>query len=304
MSDPFTNAWFAGRPGRILLYRVNRRPKYPDTLMPATLPGDAFEHFIRTLEPDRPVVLGRRYQLEWRVGGLIGGDNALTGRLGRRPLDVKETSTKYVPERRDWIVETIDPKEKHLLPFGFDGESRLLAVVTDGSASPTTIGTVFEKILRENEAASTEPTTDWSVEPILDRQDFLDWLQSLEIVSSVSFTVRYPNPAPRAPHEDLADRLKKAHATQLTQTFRSKLEEGLVGVAEDQDVKQAISLAQEGSATLSGRGKRAGKRSIYSQKESQAAESVESMPHTWDQMRDALIDRLRGPLRRFKDDQQ
>jgi hypothetical protein len=84
MSDLAQVPWFAGRPGRLLVYRVNRRPKYADTLLPAEMPEDVFDHFVRMLAPGYEVVTGRHHQRIWRVGGIRidGEEQMLTGRLG------------------------------------------------------------------------------------------------------------------------------------------------------------------------------------------------------------------------------
>jgi hypothetical protein len=211
---------------------------------------------------------------------------------------------EWSSEDMDWRSELNKPAD-HLIPFGFDAESRLLAVVPDPNSNPATIGSVVEKILRDNESESASPTTDWAVEPVLDRRDFLEWLKGLDVVQSVSFTARQPNPTPDDPRfRELAERLVNSHASRYSETMASDKDEGLVQVEKDRDFSQAIAMAQQGFAALFGKGKRDGKRSKYSQIKNQAAESVDELPHNWDDMRSFLIERLKGSLRRFKEEQE
>jgi hypothetical protein len=301
MSGPNADVpWFAGREGTLLVYRVNRRPKYSDTLFPSDMPEDVFEHFVRMLAPGYEVVSGRANQRIWKVGGLAVDEEArtLTGKLGWQPRE-EEPVSEWSEDEMDWISGTAAPTERKLLPFGFDGDSRLLTVLADGSSAASTIAAVFEKILRNNEEELERPTTEWSVEPILDRRDFLSWLNRAQVVTSVSFTARLPNPESKADFEDLWRRLQDSHATAHTETMRSSREEGLQQVAEDRDFSQAIAMGQEGFATLRGKGYRDGVKTTYSQKEAVAADVVEELPYSWNDMRAFLTEKLKSSLRRF-----
>jgi hypothetical protein len=226
----------------------------------------------------------------------------LTGKLGWQPVE-EEVVAEWSDEQKDWVTRAAETRERKLMPFGFDGDSRILTVLGDGGSAPATIAAVFEKILRENEAQLGFPSTEWSVEPILDRGDFLSWLRSSEVVTLVSFTAKLPNPQPTPEFDDLFERIKKTHATHHTETMRSTKPEGLTRVDEDPDFEQAIVMGQQGFATLMGRGRdAAGKSTTYSQKETVASETVEDLPPTWTDMRTMLGELLKGQLRKFKED--
>jgi len=79
--------WFADRAGDFLLFRVNRRPIGENTLFPARMPEDVFEHFVGVLAPGWEVESGRRNRRRWRVGGIdIDREHrVLTGKLGWTP---------------------------------------------------------------------------------------------------------------------------------------------------------------------------------------------------------------------------
>jgi hypothetical protein len=300
MPIPLETPWFAGRPGTLLVYRINRRPKYSDSLFPSKMPEDVFEHLVRVLAPGYEVVTGRANQRVWKVGGLRvdEGGRAVTGKLGWQPRE-EEPVAEWSEEEKDWSSATAAPKERKLMPFGFEGETRLLTVLADGSSAPSTIAAVFEKILRSNEEELEQPTTEWSVEPILDRRDFLSWLKEADVVTSVSFTARLPNPESKADFEDLWRRLRDTHATAHTETMRSSREEGLQEIDEDRDFREAIAMGQEGFATLRGKGYRDGMRTSYSQREAVAAEALDDLPYSWNDMRQLLVEKLKSSLRRF-----
>lgn len=203
-------------------------------------------------------------------------------------------------EEQDWTSNVTAPAGGQIMPFAFDGETRLLTVLHDRSSAPPTIANAFQKILQQNEAELAERTTDWAVEPILDRQKFIDWLDNLDVVRSVSFTARLPNPEPEGFNE-LADRLTSRHAQKITETMRARDDGGLVGVQDDRDFGQAIEMAESGFATLRGRGFRDGKTSMYSQNEEVARERVDDLPPTWGGVFDLMGQLLKDRLRRFLD---
>jgi hypothetical protein len=293
--DP-TAPWFADKQGEFVVFRVNRRPIGEHSLLPAEPPEDVFEHFVRVLTPGWEVVTGRRHQRTWRVGGVdVDSDRrVVTGKLGWLPRG-EEVVAEWSDEDKDWIANVAAPHGGRILPFGFDGDSRLLAVLRDGASAPTTISGVFEKILRENERELTEPTTEWS----LDRRDFLTWLDKVDVVHSVSFTAKLPNPEPREDFAELVARMERRHATHFTETLASKTEEGLVGVQHDPDIRQAVAMGTQGFATLRGKGSIGGTVTKYSQREVVAEERVDVLPDSWDDMRELITGFLKHRLRRF-----
>lgn len=295
--------WFANREGEVVVYRVNRRPLGAETLFPAQQPDDVFDHFTRMLAPGWEVVSGRGNQRIWRIGGVERdpASQLLTGKLGWVPRG-EEVVPEWSAEDKDWLANFAAPHGGRILPFGFDGESRLLAVVRDGTSAPNTIGAVFQKVLRENERELADPTTEWSVEPILDARDFLSWLDALDVVVSVSFTAKLPNPEPRADFADLVQRMERHHATTFTETYKSRRAEGLTGVEDDPDFKQAVAMGTQGFATLRGRGRVDGTITHYGQEEAVASERIEELPSTWEEMRAVLGDLLKNRLRRFLND--
>ena len=121
-------SWFASRPGYLLLYRVNRRPLGQGALIEGDMPDDVYEHFARVLKPGYSVIAGRKHQRVWSIGGIERDDAArtLTGRLGWQPRD-EELVRDWFEEEMDWVTVTAGSREHTLIPFGFDGETCLLA---------------------------------------------------------------------------------------------------------------------------------------------------------------------------------
>jgi hypothetical protein len=258
--------WFAGEDGTFFVFRVNRRPISRPSLFTPQIPDDVWDHFIRMLAPGHEVRTGRRNQRIWRVGGVHPDpeSHTIVGKLGWQPQG-EEIVPEWSSAEMDWVASTASVHGGRIVPFGFDAETRLLTVLREPQSTPHTVADVFERILRENEAESSEPATEWSVEPILDAGDFLQWLSDQDIVTRVSFTAKLPNPVPRDAFRDLAERMESRRATRYSETLKSEHDAGLIGVGEDPDFRQAIAMGEQGFATLSGRGIRAGNESSYSQ---------------------------------------
>lgn len=290
----------AGKKARLLAYRVNRRPIGEGTLIPEAMPPEAFDHFCRMLAPGYEVVTsGRGRDRAWRVGGIEIDRDAefLTGKLGWYPKD-PEVVPAWSAELMDW-PPTVRPPAETLVPFAFDGTTRLLGVVRDKHSAPATIASVFEEILRDNEHETAMPTTEWSVEPILDSTEFIDWLHSQDVVRSVGFVARLPNPEPKRAFEELSRRLERAHGTEYVTRMSSQREEGLQQIEEDPEFNQAIAMGQEGYARLEGRGRREGKDSVFRQGEQVASEQVPRLPVDWSEARKLLKSLVRDRLSRF-----
>ena len=265
------------------------------------MPEDVFEHFVGVLAPGWEVESGRRNRRRWRVGGIdIDREHrVLTGKLGWIP-EGEEVVAEWSEEEMDWIGRATKP-HGNVLPFGFDGTTRLLTVLRDRSSAPSTIGGVIERVLRENERQLQEPTAEWSVEPVLSRRDFMAWLETLDVVRLVSFTAKLPNPEPRADFGDLVDRMERRRATKFTETLTSERDEDLSGVQEDRDFQQAVAMGTQGFATLRGEGSRHGAITKYSQSEAIAKTRVETLPGDWAGMRAMLADLLKNKLRQLLD---
>jgi hypothetical protein len=264
------------------------------------MPSDSFDHFVRVLAPGYEIVTkGRGKERSWRVGAIEidAEERFVTGKLGWHPRE-PEVVPLWSEELKDWPPTLSEPPET-LMPFAYDGESRILGVVDDKKSSPKSIAAVFEQILGENERELPHRTTEWSVEPILNSEEFIEWMATVDIVETVSFTAKLPNPEPSAAFDDLFSRMDQSHATEYAARLKSTREEGLQHVEEDPEFRQAIAMGQQGFAELEGKGRRNGRDTVYRQGERVAYETIPSVPGEWSELRALLKELVRKRVRRF-----
>lgn len=303
MSGGGEDTWFGGREGVFYVFRVNRRPRPDSPLFFENKPDAVFEHFRRMLAPGFDVVTGRGNQRSWKVGGVQTDEEReiLTGKLGWVPLGKEVVVPAWSEEEQDWTTAA-QQAGGGVMPFGFDGESRLLTILLDSHTRPNSVAGALEKIVQENEDELPERTTDWAVEPVLDKREFVEWLKAQDIVTSTTFRARLPNPEPMDEFGDLHERLESSHATEIRETIKSEREGGLVGVENDREFREAIAMAEKSFASLGGNGQRDGKVTSFRQNEQVAREREEDLPLTWEQIFSLIGDLLKGKLRRFMND--
>ena len=304
MADDRSRAtlWFAGQPGSWVIFRVNRRPLQVPRLTTPEAPDDVLNHFRGMLAPGWPVTTGKNPQRVWRIGGVQVDDDVLTGRLGWQPLGEEEVAD-WSEEEKDWVSTVESTHGGRVLPFGFDAETRLLAVLAEPRGTAATVAVVFESVLQENEdELGEEASTDWSVEPVLDRRDFLSWLKKTDVVERVGFTAKLPNPEPRDAFSELYERMQARRADSFTEEMRSTQETGLTGIEKDKDFSQAIIMGEHGFAQLRGSGTEDGKRVSYNQNSRVARVGEEEMPADWASVRALVARTLKTKIRRFVND--
>ena len=147
---------------------------------------------------------------------------------------------------------------------------------------------MLDDFLDQHERALSSPTTEWSVEAILDGRDFAEWLESMDVVKEVEFVAKLPNPTPTPAMEDVYKRLTNRNATRLIENFRSTRPGGLKHMEDDPDFLQAEAMAREGFATLKGRGESDGSRRLYNQNDRVRRANIDHLPETWGQMREVI----------------
>lgn len=128
-----------------------------------------------------PVVTGRAYQREWKLGNreIDERQRILTGHIGWQRSD-RRTRDKYDDQEKRWSdAIDVDQRAARSL-FAFDGATRYLAVVRHPSFNERVLTRIFEALLQRGEERREVSTTDWDVEPILDEQDFREWLRRVD----------------------------------------------------------------------------------------------------------------------------
>jgi hypothetical protein len=94
--------WFAGKPGTVLLYRINRRP--PSQLQLFTeQPESVLDHIAEVLLFGEPVITGRKNQREWRLGNrrIDLDSQQFTGQVGWERSD-QRAGDRYNESSQQW----------------------------------------------------------------------------------------------------------------------------------------------------------------------------------------------------------
>jgi hypothetical protein len=293
--------WRAGEAGEVLLYRINRRPIGQETLVVEDIPEDVLDHVYRMLpNGSKTETWSSSGHRIWIVGGVEKdeAEGILTGKLGWVPAE-QEVITDYSDEAEDWVVSIESPHGRVVMPFAFDAATRVLAVLRIGRNRANTIAGVFETVLAANERKEDRPSTEWSVEAILDPRDFAEWLESLDVVREVEFVAKLPNPTPDPSFEEVFERMEARDATRFTQNFYSNKSSGLQNIRSDPEFAQAESMAKAGFANLRGTGERNGHKARYNQNERVARDRIEHLPDSWDGMLAILKDFLKKRARQL-----
>ena len=288
--------WFAGRPGTVLLYRVNRRPLARPTLGGGQQPDSVMDHIIEVLHFGRHVVTGHAdHQRDWILGNrnILPDLSALTGQVGWVQHDEQQTSI-YVPETQEWRDE-VEPTERTArAPFAFDGRTRVLGVLKHRSFSEATLPKVFQTLLREGEQEREWPSTEWSVEPILDERDFLTWLSSVESVTSITLVAKIPNPDGLEEFGPVWAEMEARRARLISMKMLALNEdEGLQGLEDDARVRGNLAMGRQGFGHVEAHGQRNGHETVFDQREKVAREVIDELEPTWDEAAQEVLETTR-----------
>ena len=299
--------WFAGRRGTVLLYRVNRRPLSHPTLGGDDPPESVMDHIVEVLRFGEKVPTGpAARQREWLLGNrhILRGESALTGQVGWE-RDVEEQTSRYDRETQEWRDEVGVAGQSARAPFAFDGNTRVLGVLKHASFRETTIAHVFQTLLREGENAMEWPTTEWSVEPILDERDFFAWLESVQSVTSITMVAKLPNPDGLEEFgpvwQEMQDRQARLISTKLV---AADDEVGLQGLRQDARLQGNLAMGTQGFGHVLAKGRQNGHDKPFDQRDKVAREVVDELGQTWEEGSQVVLDTTRqsGPrILRWRD---
>lgn len=221
--------WFTNKPVDILQYRVNRRELSQLNLL-GTQPDSFVDHLAEVLLFGHAVSVARRGERIWQLGNRrISSDRGtISGVIGWQSQESREEDY-FNQESAEWVSRVEQSNRATIAPFSIETDERKLLVVKHPSFAETTLASVFRSILNDGEnQRSLGPTTDWDVEPILDDIEFFDWLQTIAVLSQISFDVRLPNPDSEEEFEELHRYLESMRASQMKHTLKpSNPERGL-----------------------------------------------------------------------------
>lgn len=259
-------------------------------------PDSVMDHIIEILPFGKGVVTGRAdRQREWILGNrhILTDESGFTGEIGWQRDDQQQAS-RYVPETQEWRDEVEPAGRSAHAPFAFDGSSRILGMLRHSTFSETTVANVFQTLLREGEQRREWPTTEWSVEPILDERDFLAWLRSVQSVTSINLVAKLPNPDGLEEFGPIWEDMQARSARLIsTRMIAANDEVGLQGLEDDTRVRGNLAMGKQGFGYVEARGRRSGHETVYDQRERVAREVIDDLGQTWDQAEQAILGRVR-----------
>lgn len=287
--------WFAERPGTVLLYRVNRRPLPQPTLL-GEQPASVMDHIAQLPLFGKHVVTGRGdRRRDWILGNRLirSNETGLTGQIGWQQADEQQTS-RYSPDTQEWQDE-VEPTERATrAPFAFDARSRILGVLKHRSFGERVIAEVFQTLLRECENAREWPSTEWSVEAILDERDFLNWLATVQSVTSITLVAKLPNPDGLQEFGPVWEQMQAREARLISmQMICANDDTGLQGLLDDERVQGGLAMGQQGFGHVKADGLANGNKRVFDQREKVARRVLDEVGPTWPDATTAVLDATR-----------
>jgi len=259
-------------------------------------PDSVIDHMTEVLLFGKPVVTGGGgWQREWILGNrhILPDESALAGQIGWQRDDQQQAS-RYESETQEWLDE-VEPAERSAhAPFVFDGNSRILGVLKHSTFNEMTVAKVFQDLLREGEQQREWPSTEWSVEAILDERDFLSWLHSVQSVTSIKLVAELPNPDGLEEFGPIWEEMQARSARLISTKMVAANEEiGLQGLEDDPRVTGNLAMGKQGFGHVEARGRRSGHETVYDQREKVAREVIDDLGQTWEQAEEVILDRVR-----------
>jgi len=259
-------------------------------------PDSFMDHLIEVLHFGEHVVTGRRdMPRDWILGNrrILSDESGLAGQIGWQRDDHRQAS-RYIAETQEWRDEDEPAERSAHSPFVIDGSSRILGVLKHPTFTEATVSRVFERLLRDGENERNWPSTEWSVEAILDERNFLEWLRSVESVTSIKLVAQLPNPDGLEAFGPVWAEMQSREAGLLsTRMVAANEEVGLVGLEEDDRVRGNLVMGTQGFGHVEATGQRRGHKTFYDQREKVAREWITDIGPTWQAAEDNMLSRIR-----------
>jgi hypothetical protein len=258
-------------------------------------PDSVMDHIIEVLPFGSHVVTGTRQKRDWILGNRsIAPDIAyMSGQVGWEQHG-EEPVSKYEDETSQWldVVELSDRAVR--APFVFDARSRILGVLKHPTFNENTLAKVFQTLLREGEQQRGWPSTEWSVEALLDERDFLEWLHSVQSVISINLVAKMPNPDGLDEFGPVWEEIQQRRARLIsTRMVAANDEVGLEGLEDDPRVTGSLAMGREGFGYVEARGRRNGHETVYDQREKVARERTPELGPSWSGAVDVVLELVR-----------
>jgi len=301
--------WFAGRSGSVLLYRINRRPLANPTLAGGEQPESVMDHIVEVLPFGHHIATGRHdRRRDWILGNrqILDNESAMTGQIGWQQPDQLQTS-RYQEDAQEWRDEVETTERSARAPFAFDSNTRVLGILKHSTFSEGKLADVFEQLLRYGENQRSWPTTEWSVEPLLDERDFLRWLRSVDAVTSINLVAKLPNPDALEEFGPVWAEMEARRARILSMKMVATTDKaGLQGLENDPRVKGHIAMGRQGFGYVQAQAIRRQRETTYDQRRKVAREVVANPGSTWQEASATVLETTRSTeaLRRTNVEEQ
>lgn len=279
--------WFA-KPGQeVLFYRINRRPIGGDPSLFHPDP-DLLRHLERVLEPAEPGTSGTQYKRTWQLGDLRFNRErgTFTGRLGWARSG-ETMGQVWDADQHRWLDRVVAKDDSAVSPVAFSANGRILGVLKNPSFSTESVlGDVLTQILNRGEHQSEFATTEWSVEPLGDPQEFYEWLDDLDQLLILRMVFARPNPDGEEQFQELFERLDAYEAEQIKEEIRARDQTtGLKKAAVKEDpTTQGFMVAalRYAFGRVWAKGKKRGRTVHYDQRKQVARTSIDIVGSDWE----------------------
>jgi len=275
--------WFSGKPGTVLLYRINRRPMPEQSLFDVEPPPNVLDHVAEVLLFGEEVETGRKNKRHWILGNrnIDEQNGTLAGQIGWESRGIESTG-RYDSSRREWVDDLDQRARAARAPFVFESDGRTLAILKHPSFSESTLSEVFKALLQRGENRRGFHTTDWDVEPIGDTGSFREWLSNADVVNQVQFVAKRPNPDGLDEFGQVWERMNQHKASLLREIMEAADPEvGLVDLEGDQVVNGYLAMSEHAFGYVTARGTRDGRLTRFDQRSAVARRQTEPLPSSW-----------------------
>ena len=245
--------WFSNRSVSVVVFRINRRPRSQGSLF-RPRQENFMDHLREVLLYGESIRVGKRGNRRWRLGHqrIDPAGRFIAGILG---WETQETHQQDYFDRSSaqWVPGVATNSRVTLAPFSIHIASRRLFVVKHHTFRETTIATVFRKLLNQGEQTSITPTTDWDVQPLLDEEDFEDWLCDIAVLDQIKFVAKLPNPDAEEEFLELIEQMEEIQAGKLTHILTAAdTEAGLSKRLQENRITRALMhMSKQGYASIS-----------------------------------------------------
>jgi hypothetical protein len=288
--------WFADRAGVIPLYRINRRPLPQPTLF-SREPESFVDHLLQTLPFGESVETeGGGVRREWHLGNRDVRPDlaAIFGQVGWIRTDLR-TSDRYNLAEQRWEDAIEDSEMSARAPFVIDTRSRFLGVLQHKSFRHRTVAGIFQTLLRGSEQSRPDASTEWSVEPVLDPDEFSDWLSRVDAVERLRLVAKLPNPDALSDFEPVWHRMQALRAKVLRESMDAVDPNlGLGDLTEDEQVKAFLAMGKNAFGYVVAKGHRGDRNTTFDQRENVAREHTGPLPRRWSDVFHTILGVMRG----------